>query len=172
MDIFTEFIVKKKKETADYLIAAGLIFAALLLTFIFLFTIVSKYLFGMGLLLAVGAWWGAIYLIRMRNVEFEYILTNAELDVDKIMARRRRKRVISVNFKEIEVCARIHDPDFKRQYDNKEGVTILNLAGDLAEENVYFADFSKDGAKKRILFQPNEKIIESVKKLNPRAVNL
>lgn len=172
MDIFTEYIVKKKKEPADYIFAVGLIIAALLLTFIFLFTIVAKYLFGMGLLLAVGAWWGAVYLIRMRSVEFEYILTNAELDVDKIMARRRRKRVISVNFKQIDVCARIHDPDFKHQYENKEGLTVLNLAGDLTAENVYFVDFSKDGTRKRILFQPNEKIIESVKKLNPRAINL
>lgn len=172
MDIFTEFIVKKRHEPVDYLISVGLGFAALLLSFIFLFTPVAQYLFGLGLLLAVGAWWGAIYLIRMRNVEFEYILTNAELDIDKIMARRRRKRVITVNFKEIEVCARIHDPDFQHQYSRKEGVTILNLAGDITAENVYFVDFSKEGEKKRVLFQPNEKIIESVKKLNPRAVHV
>lgn len=170
MDIFTEYIVKKKKETKDYLLTGVLIGAAMFLTVVFL--LLNRFLLNMGLILAFGTWWGAIYLIRMRSVEFEYILTNSELDIDKISARSSRKRIVSIDFKEIELCARVQDPNFRHVYENKDGVSVLNLAGDIREENVYFIDFHKDGEKKRVLFQPNTKIIESVKKLNPRAVNV
>lgn len=172
MDIFYEYIVKRKMDAKDYLFIAGIILLALLLTFIFTFTIVAQYLFGMWLLLDAAAWWGAVFLIRQRNLEFEYILTNNELDIDKIMARQRRKRLLTINFKEIEVCARTHDVMFKHQLERTEGLTVIDAAGNPEEENVYFVDFSADGARKRVLFQPNEKIIEALKKVNPRAVNV
>ena len=75
MDIFHEYIVTKKKELKDYLITLLLIGAAIVLTFVFamLTMMYSQYLSSIGLLLIVGVWWGALYLIKARNIEFEYI---------------------------------------------------------------------------------------------------
>ena len=114
MDIFYESIVRKKYEITDYLLAAAIAVAALILSMVLFVLILmfGQYLSGIGLLLIVGVWWGAFRLIRGRSIEYEYILTNNELDIDKIIAQRGRKRLCSINFKEIEQCACISDPNF------------------------------------------------------------
>lgn len=172
MDIFHEFIVKKKKEMIDYLIVLGLVFAAVILSMAaFVLTIIfAKYLSGIGLLLIAAIWWGAWMLIRGRNIEYEYILTNSELDVDKIIAQRGRKRLCTINFKEIEQCASISDASFAHIYRNSEGRTVHNYAGDIEAQRVYFVDYSKESERIRVIFQPNERILDGLKKANPRLV--
>lgn len=172
MDIFYEFIVKKKKEAVDYLIAAALAAAAAVLSVVlFALTLIfGQYLSGIGLVLIFLVWWGAWTLMRSRNVEYEYILTNNELDIDKIIARRGRKRLCTINFKEIEQCASITDPNFAHVYKNSEGRTVKNYAGDIQAERVYFADYAAGAERVRVLFQPNERILDGLKKANPRLV--
>lgn len=172
MDIFYEYIIRKKYEITDYLLAAAIAVAALILSMVLFVLILmfGQYLSGIGLLLIVGVWWGAFRLIRGRSIEYEYILTNNELDIDKIIAQRGRKRLCSINFKEIEQCACISDPNFAYLYKNSEGRIVHNYAGDLAGERVYFVDFTKDAQRTRVLFQPNERILDGLKKSNPRLV--
>ena len=172
MDIFYEYIVKRKKETKDYLIIAGIIVLGLILSVVLLgLTIIfSTYLSGLGLVLIFLLWWGAWTLMGSRNLEYEYILTNNYLDIDKIIARRGRKRLCTINFKEIEQCASTTDPMFGHIYRNTEGRTVKNYAGDINAPRVYFVDFSKDAERVRVLFQPNERILDGLKKANPRLV--
>ena len=35
---------------------------------------------------------------------------------------------------------------------------------------VYFVDYSKESERIRVIFQPNEKILDGIKKANPRLV--
>ncbi len=172
MDIFCEYIVKKKKEAVDYLLIAGIVVGAVILSMVlFMLTLMfSKYLSGIGLVLIFLLWWGAWMLIQGRNIEYEYILTNNELDIDKIIARRGRKRLCTVNFREIEQCASISDPDFAYVYRNSEGRAVRNYAGDITEDRVYFVDYSKESERIRVIFQPSTRILEGLKKSNPRLV--
>lgn len=171
MDIFCEYIVKHKKGIKDYLAALGCCLAACVLTL--LFTVYSKYLFGFALFLIVMAWWGAVYLIKARNVEYEYILTNSEMDIDRIVARRKRKRMLTVNFRLIDICARVDDPEFKSVYENTANFAkIYDFSGDGASSAVYFVDFQNDSGRIRVLFQPNDKIKESLPIFNPRVIHI
>ncbi len=169
MDTFIEYIVKKKKTAKDYLITAGIVLA--LLVFAALCLLLNRMFFGIPFILLVFAGWGAYTLITASNVEFEYILTNTELDIDKIIARRARKRAVTVNFKEIEVCAGTDNPNFRHILERNVSRTE-KLYGDINSGNVYFVDFSRDGEKIRVLFEPNEKILNEIKKINPRCVNI
>lgn len=45
--------------------------------------------------LAAAALYGGYYLTTKLDVEYEYIFTNGEIDVDKITAQRSRKRLIT-----------------------------------------------------------------------------
>ncbi|MCH5184890.1 MAG: hypothetical protein J1F64_02065 [Oscillospiraceae bacterium] len=171
MDTFIEYIVKKKKTAKDYLTMAAIITGVLLLAVLCL--LFNSLLFGIPFILFVFCCWGAYMLITSSNVEFEYILTNSELDIDKIIARRARKRILTVNFREIEICAKPDDPSFKHIYDNTAGISrIERLHGDINSGNVYFVDFSRDSEKVRVLFEPNERILNEIKKINPRRVNI
>ncbi|MBQ7794908.1 MAG: hypothetical protein IJ366_10385 [Clostridia bacterium] len=172
MDIFSEYIVSKRKTGTDYAIIFGIIVAASLLTVILMLltTAFIQYAGGIGLLLIVGCWWGALKLIKARNIEYEYILTNHELDIDKIIARNGRKRLCTINFRQIEQCASVTDPNFAHIFNNTEGKTVKNYAGDMESGLVYFVDYSKESERIRVIFQPNEKILDGIKKANPRLV--
>lgn len=174
MDVFHEYIVTKKKEASDYIITLLLIGAAVALTFVLMLLTMmfSQYLSSIGLLLVVGVWWGAVHLIKSRSIEFEYILTNNELDIDKIAARRARKRICTINFKEIDLCASVSDVRFKHEYDNPADRTVKNLAGDINGERVYFVDFSDGAERVRVIFQPGERILSAIARVNPRLVNI
>lgn len=170
MDIFKEYIVEKKKEPIDTLISVGIVFAAFAVTYILmLFMLLNMQLLaGVGLLLIAGCWFLAVKLIRNRNVEYEYILTNHELDIDKIMARSARKRLLTVDFRRIERCASVKDPEFE----NQAGKKIKNYAGDISGERVYFVDIYEEAEPVRVVFQPSSAILEAIKQINPRQVSV
>lgn len=170
MDIYTEYIIKRKKTGKDYAIITAGVIGAVILSLASL--MLNSFVPGIGFILIVFIWYGVYLLVNSRNLEYEYILTNSELDIDKIIARKGRKRIITIDFKEVELCANIHNPEFKSQYENENNLSQkLILAGDMKADNVYFADFYRDGERKRVIFQPAEKIIQGLAKVNPRNVH-
>ena len=81
MDTFFEQIVAKKKGAPEWLIIIGTILAGLLvLGFVFLFA--NSFL----VIALVGVGYGAWWLITTQNVEYEYCVTNGDIDIDKITA--------------------------------------------------------------------------------------
>lgn len=162
MDVFCEYIVKVKKNPAELTISAlGIILAVILLGFslFFLFTPFSSFV----LLIDAGVVYGAYILITHFNVEYEYILTNGDIDIDKITAKRKRKRVLSFSTKEFEIVA---------PYKHGENYTNVLDLGTRNYENAYYAVFSKDGQKKTLVFNPPQKMIEAMKTYSPRTVHL
>lgn len=162
MDVFCEYIVKVKKNSAEIILSAlGIILAVILLGFslLFLFTPFSSFV----LLIDAGVIYGAYILITHFNVEYEYILTNGDIDIDKITAKRKRKRVLSFSTKEFEIVA---------PYKQGENYTNVLDFGTRNYENAYYAVFSKDGQKKTLIFNPPQKMIEAMKTYSPRTVHL
>ncbi len=170
MDTYAEYIIKKKKRAADYALIVLAVFAGAVLSLAAL--LVNAMILGLGWIAIAFVWYGVYVLINSRNLEYEYIVTNGELDVDKIIAKNGRKRIITVDFREVELCARVNDGEFRAQYENTANIAkVLDLTGDAKSDNVYFADFHSDGERKRILFEPNEKIFNGLKQVNPRNVH-
>lgn len=171
MDIFIECMVKHKKETKDKLILAAIIAAGILLSLI-LFVLAALFrLFSIGFVLIAGVWYGAVILMRTRTVEYEYILTNNELDVDKIIARNGRKRLVTLDFKEIMICASTEDPIHRHEYEAAANIEkTFDCTGDKEKGGVYFIDFHMNEQRCRLLFQPLDKMLREVKKYNPRNI--
>ena len=98
MDSYCEYIVKKKNGGKELAIQALIVVAALAVFALFMvlgavipnFSMITT-------LLAFGALYGGYRLITNMNVEYEYIVTNGEMDIDKIIAKRSRKRLLTVN---------------------------------------------------------------------------
>src|SRR5690554_5559375 len=101
MDVFLEKIVERKKTSKDTLISIGIVLA-IPVAFIVVVNIpfIGQLLRGFELIILVGLVYGAYHLIRSRNIEYEYIVTNGELDIDMIMARKKRKRIFSASSKD------------------------------------------------------------------------
>lgn len=162
MDVFCEYIVKVKKKPVELLLSGLGVIAGLLLlgvSLMFLFTAFSSFV----LLIDAGIVYGVYILITHFNVEYEYILTNGDIDIDKITAKRKRKRMLSFSTKEFEIVAPY-----------KEGQNYTNVLdlGTRNYDNAYYAVFSKDGQKKTLIFNPPQKMIEAMKTYSPRTVHL
>lgn len=159
-------MVKHKKSAKDIVAVAGLLWAAIILS---LFTVVLFFgrLMGFEIFIIAAIWYGTVFLIRKTDVEYEYILTNSVLDIDKIMAKKTRKRMISVDFKEIDICAPAENIGA-----GSTAAKVLDLAGDINAKGVYYVDCVKNAQKYRVFFQPNSKILNNIKKLNPSLVTV
>lgn len=180
-DVYLEYMIKKKKSGTQKAIVALIIVLAvvlscalLVLTFtaagVLANTQLGSFSFSIGLVFIAFMWYGAYLLINMQNLEFEYILTNSEIDIDKIMSKKGRKRIISFDFKEINICANVNDNEHNHDYKNVTPAKTYDLTGDKSRGNVYFVDFSNDSVKTRVLFQPTSKMINELKKFNPRNI--
>lgn len=174
MDIFYEYIVKHKRGAREYLILIGAVLGAMILSFALLIFGGALFQFGgIGLLLFAGIWYGAYILIKFNfNIEYEYILTNNELDIDKIMAQSRRKRIITIDFKNIEICAPVDSPEYKHEFENTEGFSkTYDFTGvGIGDELNYFINTENEGTRVRVLFSPPEKILDAAQKFNPRKI--
>lgn len=152
MDTYSEQLVKKTMTSMDSLkktlfFAGGVILAIALL--ILTFTL-SPFI-----LLAVAVEiYGIYWFMTGTNVEYEYIVTNGEIDIDKIISQRKRVNLLSVCAKEITDFGVYDNQDF-------DGTTISAVGG---EEQIMYADFkSSKYGKCRLMFAPNEKTLESIK---------
>lgn len=184
MDVYMEYMIKHKKETKDYLIVGGIIFLAVILSIALLAVIfaaayalagsqISSFAFSIGFVLIALVWYLAYIVIGTRSIEYEYILTNGEIDIDRIMSRKGRKRVASFDFANVDICANIEDSEHNHSYKNPDPERrVIDVTGDKSRGNVYFADYYEEdgGGKKRVLFQPTSKMIEEIRKFNPRNV--
>ncbi|MDD2214631.1 MAG: DUF6106 family protein, partial [Oscillospiraceae bacterium] len=95
-ETFTEIIIPQKRHGQDYLKIFGLIMAFIILNFIVM-TFISMLL----PISLIGGAWLVWWLASATSREFEYVVTKGDLDIDMIVARRKRKRVFSVKSKEL-----------------------------------------------------------------------
>ena len=172
MDIFCEYIVKKKMSGIDFIKLIGIGFLTFIVAFLLFFFATPMLGPGIGFVLVFAAFYFAYIWAKMIYVEYEYALTNNELDIDKIMGRSRRKRIISFHFKDALICACVNDENFKAEYENCNGIKkIINATG-ISEYDTYFVDFNGEDGKIRVLFQPNDKMKEGLKNLTFRTIHI
>ena len=97
------------------------------------------------------------------DTEYEYILTNGDLDIDKITGKRKRKRLLSTKIGDFTAFGKLEEAP-----EAADKVTTV-LITDGTNEGAYYADFRHQSAGNvRLIFTPNEKTMEGVKMFLPR----
>ncbi|MCL2708737.1 MAG: DUF6106 family protein [Defluviitaleaceae bacterium] len=153
-DVFKEQIVRRKPTGKDKLKKAGLIVAV---AAVFLITI--SYIGQFALFVTAAAGFGAFLLIGMLNVEFEYVFTNGELDIDAIFNRTRRKRMFSGYVKDFEIMAHIDDRNHTHDYDSAQ--EVKNYSSGETKENTYAFLANYKGKRQKIIIEPNEMMVKA-----------
>ncbi len=171
-DVFIEYLIKRKKDTKDFIITALLIIAAFILSFacFFIGAMIIPDFMGVWSLLFAVVWYFAYIFISQRNVEFEYILTNSEFDIDKITAKKKRTRVASFDFKKSEIVANINDKEHNSALKDTSAKTLDYTSNTADKSNVYFVVVMSEGERQIILFEPTSRMLENIYKFNPRNV--
>ena len=172
MDIFSEYMVKRKKRAVDYIkIVLSIV---MIVGIVCLMPILPGLFPYVGVLLFLGCA-GLIYLfyniIIGTKVEYEYTFTNGSLDVDKIIAARRRKKITTLNARGIEVMATLESNELDR-YINDRSVKKYYACTSVNDAGVYAVVYSDDAKRYMLLFNPNEEIKNGFKRLNPQKVFL
>ena len=173
MDVFLEYLLDKKNTAADVLKKLGIVAAAILVMFILMNVFMMFGRIAVTYLpLAIAALvYGTYILLRNFNIEYEYIFTNGELDIDVIKGRKVRKRLTSLSTKHIELMAKQDSDLYRRDFENDSIAKKYNAVYNPAKGNIFCALYSVDGVRTLLTFQPPEKLVEAMKKMNPRAVH-
>ena len=154
MDFYCEQLVTKARTKSDTLkitiyIVISVLIAAVCVFFVFLTGALLL------LLLAFGAVGGGLWFASNVGVEYEYIVTNDEMDIDKIIGKRTRKRMITVDLKRATDFLPV-------SCDNDDYDVVVQASGGLEDKAFcMFVEHSNYG-KVKIVFDPNKKIRSAI----------
>lgn len=181
MDVYIEELIPKQKDKIDWIfyigmIATGVLFTGLIIWVIMymafaLDTIVTQFVLSLGPLAIAAVWFGIYKVCNSRSVEYEYTVVNNILDIDKIMAKKIRKRLVSIDIKNASLMAKVDDTESNGVLLNPpRRVRIYDYSPLNKNMDTYFVDCMADGERCIVLFQPTGKMVESLWKFNPKAV--
>jgi len=174
MDTFLEYLMRKKSTPLDMLKKLGLVVATFVasVAVTIIFPMIGSFMTPYILLGIAGVIYGAVVLLRNFSLEYEYIFTNGDLDVDIVKAQHSRKRMTSLKCKNIEVMASDKNMEFKREFENESISKKFNAVFDAAAGGIYHVLFVNDGEKLLLTFQPPAKLLTAMKNYNPRCVHV
>ena len=109
---------------------------------------------------------GGLAFLLWRNkdelrTEYEYALTNGELDVAKVMNNSKRKYLTNLQLSEVEACGEVASPSFQRYVtmkDVKKHNWFLNR-----DSKLYYFYFTKKGTKHLIVLELSDEMAQLVK---------
>ncbi len=177
MDVFCEYLIKKKMEAKDFVLIVLLGILAIGITgFILLaFLMFGQTFMGLNLLMVVGVWWFYIKFAAGLSVEYEFTLTNHELDIDRIKAKSRRAHISTVNLKKIEYFGKRTNPKVAECMKHSGQISReYYYVSSKKAENIYVTDVisKKDGSKIRINLELSDNMVKNIRLANPAAVFL
>lgn len=160
MDNYNELLVRKNPGAKEFFLR-GLIIV--LSVGILGFTVFAGIMFNFLalILIGVGACYLGFYLIGFTMIEYEYIITNSDFDVDKVIGKRSRKRLISINLNQASEWGEYND-----NVGNNVNATVI--ATDNLGTNIWYLIASHDKiGTVMLLFSPENELIRTINKSVP-----
>lgn len=164
MDFYCEQLVTKTRTAGDTLkIVLSVVISALIAAVCVFFIFLTGAL--LLLILAFAAVGAGLWIAAGVGVEYEYIITNDEMDIDKIIGKRKRKRMITVEI------SRTMDFLPISQCDNDDFDVVVQASGGLEEHACcMFVEHSGYG-KVKIVFDPDKRTREAIARSVPKQLS-
>ncbi len=160
-DVFMEYMVKKDATITDQIKKCGILLGALLIIAVCVIFLGSQYLNMLAAALGVCAGWVAIILLKLLRVEYEYIITDGELDIDKIQGKSKRTRLVTLEISSFTSFEKLNP---QNPVDAGGRIKIL-AAKNLKSEETYLAMLNHKELGDCILyFTPNEQMVEYIER--------
>ncbi len=154
-DIFKEQLVVRKPNSKDLTKKVGAIILAIIIVFV-----VSIFIPAISIFILVACIVGVVYIFSLTKVEYEYIFTNGELDIDAIFNKSKRKRQITFMVKDAELITKINNQEHMNSLAN--GAIVKDFSTGVLSENSYAIILNKDAKKYKIIIEPNEEILKEI----------
>ncbi len=167
MDNFKEQLVKQEASGKIYFLRGTIIAAELcLLALLAVATMLITEIMSLSLLLAIGSFFLLKYLLDNTIVEYEYIVTNNDFDVDKIIGRRKRRRLITISLSNVEEIG-----EYKGDHGADASATVLATDGTGVGMWYMLAKHSEYG-KILVVFTPNDAILDTMNPALPYSIRM
>ncbi len=124
----------------------------------------------LGPLIIVGVFFGSRYLVTSLNLEYEYALTNDELDVDKIINKERRKRILTLTLEEMDLMAHVSNEKYQNRFNQAE--QMIDASSGEEGPNTYAILFKQKGVPTKLIFEPSESIQKGLVRQAPAKIFL
>ena len=165
MDTFFEQITAVKKNGKALAAIIGIWLAAFLVCFVLI--MFMGVLGTFSLLLAAGVLFGAYKLSVRFNVEYEYIVTNGTMDIDKIINKSSRKRILSF---ELATVSRIEK--FNPAQISSVNAKELFITCNADDPAAYLMVSSTEGkGTSYLVFAPDERVRSAIVKFVPKFIS-
>lgn len=122
--------------------------------------------------LLVAFWILAFWLLKPQVLEYEYTFTTGSLEIDKIINMSRRKHVMSLDFKAVQLIAPFGSDEIKKAKENEGKTKVKNFTSKREDARVYSVLVNKNGNFLEILIEPSDKTLELMKQYGHRKVFL
>lgn len=159
-DTYVECLVAKKPNPVEpliravaYGVTAAMFLMGLLTGFLPLFIVA----------VALGA--GCYFLLPNLSVEYEYLYVARELQIDKILAKSKRKTVFSCGIDKLEVFAAEGAYQLD-SFKNVQAVTHDFTSGN-ADAKKYVMVFRNSNATEKLILEPDSELIDAIKSVCP-----
>lgn len=161
-EVFVEQILKRRVNVSGFLLR-------ILSVFVVLIGFMSILWLGMlGFTLTILLGYAAYLVWSYTSVEYEYSFLNGELSIDKIMGQRKRKSIADYDIKEAEVIAPVMSEQVIRASMN---AVLKDYSSGSKNGDVYAMIINNANGKTKVLFEPNEKVIEAMHHMRPNIVS-
>jgi hypothetical protein len=109
------------------------------------------------------------YRLQSRlNVEFEYLVTNDSLDVDKIMSQRKRARIFSSDCRSFDAVGKVHSHNYGPHV--ASNAEVIFAGSSMASEDLYFITLNYKGKKTVLYFEPDKRMLDSFRRYIPKKI--
>ena len=159
-DVFKEQLVKRRPNIKTAMAKVGIVLAAIFLILIVALAPVEILNLFFPILMAAIIF-GAYILFRRFNIEYEYVLTNNELDIDIIYGKSRRKRIFTSSVRDFEAFRQTGSTEMEHSF---SGANVkADYSGGFGGDDAQYEFVSAyKGKKMRIIFEPNQDLLSSI----------
>lgn len=154
-DIFKEQLVKREKNLKDDMKRGSIIAVAVAIS---LLVLLSMDIGAAAVIILVVALIAA-YFVHNMNIEYEYSVTNGEIDIDRIYNKTKRKNVFTGNCADFFVMAHIDDKEHLEEY---KDLKRYDFSSGGIYGNTYIFVTEYKGKKSQIMIEPNEDILNAM----------
>ncbi len=163
MDTFNEQVVKRAKKPKNLIakiVAVFLLIAVPALCVILAPIIKVMYLIYVAFFIFIAGIYVVWYVFSIQKVEFEYSVLGDDLNISKIIALRKRKKICKVPIREIAMIEK-SEKKIENMHFMKTFVAARDV--DAKDENYYVVYNSVAYGKCLLVFSPNEQILQGMK---------
>lgn len=163
-DTYAEWLVKRKEPAYAWPLKVLMIFLCVVG-----FLAASMIgIIGIIILAVVAA--GTYFVFQNLKIEFEYLYVTGQFSVDKIMNQQRRKKVMECAMEDIKIVA--PEDSYLLKDHSTTNMKIVDASSKDPQAKKYALIYQSGSNTTKVIFEPNDKILQCLRYSAPRKVIL